>query len=283
MSPPQAAVGGRLPKQAASVLTPTTTTAIAAETAAAAAATSSSSMPAAVVPASTEAEHPTAATVAIEQAPTPPTPALTPDDKEYDDQPTAQELDPGVTGTTVWDAGMVLSSYLTHTLHNAVGSCVELGAGTGCVSLALATTGLVRDLYVTDIPQLVPLINSNVRGNTAVIHKATKMHVQAFTWGQWDQLDLLPKPHDTDLIVGSDLIYSANEKQAQLLLNTLTRMCGVDTVVYLGLGLVHRPERVEAFVASAKEKFASVDVMRDIPEERQTDDVMVVRLAGRKP
>jgi hypothetical protein len=56
-----------------------------------------------------------------------------------------QNLQLGITGGTVWDGAVVLSKYLEH-LQKSSGvikgkRCVELGAGTGLVGIAVAALG----------------------------------------------------------------------------------------------------------------------------------------------
>ncbi|GAX80365.1 hypothetical protein CEUSTIGMA_g7804.t1 [Chlamydomonas eustigma] len=90
--------------------------------------------------------------------------------------------DPALTGTTVWDGGVVLSQALTSTgwltEHRRgrpwpSGSmrphCLELGAGTGAVALSLAACHLASSVTITDIQDMIPHMEMNVRRNLEAI------------------------------------------------------------------------------------------------------------------
>lgn len=49
---------------------------------------------------------------------------------------------------------------------------LELGAGTGLVSLALAASGLAANFVVTDLPSMVNFVEQNIQRNAAVLKRA---------------------------------------------------------------------------------------------------------------
>jgi hypothetical protein len=147
--------------------------------------------------------------------------------------------DPALTGTTVWDGAVVLSHLLADTAlleeHRSAWDaapatmepspvpvrCLELGAGTGLVSISLLATGRVAHATVTDLPDLLPHLRSNLQRNAAALpcHAA---EVRALRWGPEGEGDLTAlgepartpratrsasSPSGFHLIVGSDLIY----------------------------------------------------------------------------
>ncbi|XP_016340115.1 protein-lysine methyltransferase METTL21D-like, partial [Sinocyclocheilus anshuiensis] len=83
----------------------------------------------------------------------------------------------GDVGCVVWDAAIVLSKYLETEQFCCVQSgvstwssknIVELGAGTGLVSLVAATLG--ANVTVTDLEDLQLLLQLNIRKNQHLIH-----------------------------------------------------------------------------------------------------------------
>ena len=85
--------------------------------------------------------------------------------------------DTRVTGALVWDASVVLASYLSATLGAvtqqrtgepamqlpAEATCIELGCGLGLAGLAAAALGM--DVTLTDRHEVVPLIKASVAAN----------------------------------------------------------------------------------------------------------------------
>lgn len=111
-------------------------------------------------------------------------------------------------------------------------TCLELGAGTGAVSLSLLAAGAVNYALLTDIPDMLPHLQSNVQHNSSVLD-LQKALVLPLRWaepadvaalqqlGQQQQRQhqrlglrghgIQPPPAQLqppfELIVGSDLIY----------------------------------------------------------------------------
>ncbi|GIL88418.1 hypothetical protein Vretimale_14989 [Volvox reticuliferus] len=72
-------------------------------------------------------------------------------------------------GAVVWDAGLVLSYYLAYQHLKgrplvAGRTCLELGSGTGVVGLTASRLGAVQ-VYLTDLPHLVPYMRENIQLN----------------------------------------------------------------------------------------------------------------------
>ncbi|GIL64202.1 hypothetical protein Vafri_18164 [Volvox africanus] len=72
-------------------------------------------------------------------------------------------------GAVVWDAGLVLSYYMAYQHLKgrplvAGRTCLELGSGTGVVGLTAARLGAVQ-VYLTDLPHLVPYMRENIQLN----------------------------------------------------------------------------------------------------------------------
>ncbi|GIL82692.1 hypothetical protein Vretimale_8262 [Volvox reticuliferus] len=207
--------------------------------------------------------------------------------------------DPALTGTTVWDGAVVLSHYLTETAilvrpsnlpyaHSggSLPTVLELGAGTGAVSLALAASRSAASVTATDLPDLLPHLRLNVGRNSSLLPPG-RVHLQPLRWGpegEHDVQNLGPVRPPYDVIVGSDLIYysyTPETPHSRLLLWTLRRLCGPHSTVYLSLSLHHNPEEVERFLRWAAEGDDGFHVLRlkaSIPQQWRVPDVLVARL-----
>lgn len=88
----------------------------------------------------------------------------------------------GELGGTVWDASLVLVKHFEHDVENYAlhhfknKSVLELGAGTGLVSIALALMG--ADVYCTDLKELIPLMKKNFSRNNV-----SDSNAFALPWG----------------------------------------------------------------------------------------------------
>ncbi|EFJ41461.1 hypothetical protein VOLCADRAFT_98497 [Volvox carteri f. nagariensis] len=207
--------------------------------------------------------------------------------------------DPALTGTTVWDGAVVLSHYLTETTvlvrpadrpyaysGGRLPNVLELGAGTGAVSLAVAVCRIAASITITDLPDLLPHLRLNVARNSGLLRPG-QVHLQPLRWGpegEQDVQSLGPVRPPYDVIVGSDLIYysyTPETPHSRLLLWTLRRLCGPCSVVYLSLSLHHNPEEVERFLSWAAEGDDGFHVLRlraSIPVQWRVPDVLVARL-----
>ena len=232
--------------------------------------------------------------------------------------------DPSLTGTTVWDGAVCLAFTLAASpsllaIHDEgrKPSLLELGAGCGLVSLALAAEGLVSQACITDINEMLPSIEGQLRKNETVLRESKSqpatLTVRAVKWGPEGEGDIalieredlasyrslteeggaedqgineqsLPPqpPVYFDLIVGSDLIYysySEETPHTRLLLWTLKRLAGPDTLIYMALSLHHNPEEVQSFLTLASEEGFTVDrIIDEVPMDYRVEDVIIVRL-----
>lgn len=198
--------------------------------------------------------------------------------------------DPALTGTTVWDGAVVLSQYLTTTdvLRRRsypsgceLPNCLELGAGTGAVSLSLLACGCLSSATVTDIPDVLPFLTHNISLNQHLFRRSI-VHIQPLRWAVEDDVKhLKPRAPPFDLIVGSDLIYysySEATPHTKLLLTTLKRLSCPGTIILLALSLHHNAEEVEHFLTLATEDFNVERVTHKVPDPWRVPDVMVVEL-----
>lgn len=198
-----------------------------------------------------------------------------------------RERDPGITGTTVWDAGVVLAQYLSHPSVAAqfsaipVNHVLELGSGTGLVSLALAATWRIRFLTMTDISGVLPLLTRNVSLNRSVTRPSTTINVKQLRWAECadiKQISFLP----CDVVVGSDLVYSDSIEQSQLLIKTFHQICSAQTIVFLAMHKLHHPERVKLCLSELRATFSNVRVVptTEQPQAWKTKEVVLVQATG---
>ncbi|XP_016308174.1 protein N-lysine methyltransferase METTL21D isoform X2 [Sinocyclocheilus anshuiensis] len=115
----------------------------------------------------------------------------------------------GDVGCVVWDAAIVLSKYLETEQFYSVQprvstwrskNIVELGAGTGLVGLVAATLG--ANVTVTDLEDLQPLLQLNIKKNQHLIHTGS-ITAKVLKWGG-NVREFLPHPH---YILMADCIY----------------------------------------------------------------------------
>ena len=109
---------------------------------------------------------------------------------------------------------------------------LELGAGTGYVGIALAKL-LHRpcQVYITDLEQVVPLIQENVALSN-IPADAAEVIVDRLHWGNSEDATRLLATGSFDLVVVSDCVYFP--ELFEMLLSTLLDVCAMDTKVVIG-------------------------------------------------
>ena len=162
---------------------------------------------------------------------------------------------------------------------------IELGSGTGIVSLALACTWHIGNIVMTDISSILPLLQKNVQLNRMLLNRGTRVHVHALRWGvaeDVEKIECLKDGQRCDILVGSDLIYSDTIAQDALLITTFHRVCHSQTNVFLAMHLLHQPGRVQAFIDRLQGHFAKVNIIPTVHQAEgwRTHDVVVVHCSG---
>lgn len=142
--------------------------------------------------------------------------------------------------TTIWESGIVLAKLLdrgvagelpdSSPLHGVLPllgrRVVELGSGTGVVGLAAAALGAT--VALTDMPDVLPLIEVNVKLNEVAIEGASgAARVEALRWEHPD--DLSDSTADCDIVLAADLIYQRDGKQLGPLCDVLRRLLAPST------------------------------------------------------
>ncbi|KAG4100532.1 hypothetical protein H8356DRAFT_1659731 [Neocallimastix lanati (nom. inval.)] len=134
------------------------------------------------------------------------------------------------TGNLVWDGAYILSKYL-YRLKLKNKKCIELGCGTGLVGISAWTYG--ADITLTDIEDVIPLVNENVWTNVdTILSKANndtklskeKIKIKSLEWGAENckNLDVY------DIVFGSEILYYSKSHKA--LIETLQHICDENTL-----------------------------------------------------
>jgi len=162
----------------------------------------------------------------------------------------------------IWDAGLVLSSYLTslssqspiassstipnlaalkHVLARQGRNVLELGAGCGIVGITLATFfPLISKVLLTDLPEASEIIEKNLSPSTLALPTSSKISHQVLDWSS----PLPPNVADTkwDLVVVADCTY--NPDVVPDLVQTLKHLeeGNKDTIILLAMKVRHESE-----------------------------------------
>ncbi|KAL4567747.1 hypothetical protein LXL04_023340 [Taraxacum kok-saghyz] len=159
---------------------------------------------------------------------------------------------PGVTGSVMWDSGIVLGKFLENAVETGLlvlqgKKVVEVGAGCGLVGCIAALLG--SQVILTDMPDRLRLLKKNIEDN---LYGDVRGHatVTELTWGDHPDPQLLqPLP---DFVIGSDVIYS--EEAVTDLLDTLLELSGPETTIILA-GELRNDAILEYFMEVAMEDF----------------------------
>ncbi|XP_021768886.1 protein N-lysine methyltransferase METTL21A-like isoform X1 [Chenopodium quinoa] len=162
-------------------------------------------------------------------------------------------MTPGVTGSVMWDSGIVLGKFLEHAVDSEKlllqgKKVAELGSGCGLVGCIAALSG--AQVTLTDLPDRLRLLKKNVDTNLNSSDMLGSGMVSELIWGEDPDPDILdPLPN---YVLGSDVIYS--EEAVGDLLSTLLQLCDRHTTVILS-GELRNDAILELFLESAIKDF----------------------------
>ncbi|PNY04026.1 hypothetical protein L195_g000437 [Trifolium pratense] len=160
---------------------------------------------------------------------------------------------PGVTGSVMWDSGVILGKFLEHSVDSGMlilqgKKVVELGSGCGLVGCIAALLG--GEVILTDLPDRLRLLRKNIETNMEHISLRGSITATELTWGEDPDQELIdPKP---DYILGSDVVYS--EGAVVDLLETLSQLSGPNTTILLA-GELRNDAILEYFLEAAMNDF----------------------------
>ncbi|KVH87664.1 Nicotinamide N-methyltransferase-like protein [Cynara cardunculus var. scolymus] len=164
---------------------------------------------------------------------------------------------PGVTGSVMWDSGIVLGKFLENAVETGLlglqgKKVVELGAGCGLVGCIAALLG--AQVILTDMPDRLRLLKKNIEDNMYGDVRGCAT-ANELTWGDRPEPELVeplpdfgtvylpdsslvkaPLSNDLaevykEVVIGSDVIYS--EEAVTDLLDTLVELSGINTTIIL--------------------------------------------------
>ena len=182
-------------------------------------------------------------------------------------------------GATVWDAAIVLARYFLLKGDREKWRdlrVIELGAGTGCVGLTLASLG--ANVWLSDLPWALRLLNMNVAANAHLFQ--IEPNVVPLSWGDNEQAALLLEHAGSfDLIVVSDCVHWP--ELFEKLIDTMDALSTVQTAIYLSYE-VRNFSREKEFFALAKQRFL-IDILpkEELDPEFCCDEIIVFRLRRR--
>lgn len=130
-------------------------------------------------------------------------------------------------GGKIWIAGELLAKYVLDFGLVGKKKVIEIGSGTGLVGLSLGLSDKKDDdveIYITDIDELVPLMNRNIELNG--LGKTVK--AETLSWGE--ELPEYAK-EGVDVVLAADCVYL--ESAFPLLEKTLVDLTNKDTLVLM--------------------------------------------------
>jgi len=128
--------------------------------------------------------------------------------------------------------------------------CLELGAGTGLVGIAVAVAFPELSVLSTDLDEALALMQQNVDANQALL-PTNNMEVGFLDWAEKDR-----KVEPVEILLLADVVY--NDLSHEFLLQTVLDYSDKDTKVLLGYKFRHEAE--QKFFEKAKEYFDIVNV-----------------------
>ncbi|XP_071450855.1 protein N-lysine methyltransferase METTL21D-like isoform X2 [Hetaerina americana] len=190
----------------------------------------------------------------------------------------------GDTSCVVWDACVVLAKYLETLIDRKKNKdlfkskfVVELGSGVGGAGLTAASFG--ADVVVTDLPEVISLLWSNIDVNRIVWDaNGGKIVAKELVWGKENTSDW-PTP---DLILIADCVYY--DQSLEPLLKTVEELARRETEVLICQELRDTPKQKdlwEKFFELLEEKFlvTKIPILDQHPQFSSAD---IVLLSARK-
>lgn len=175
----------------------------------------------------------------------------------------------GDVSCVVWDASIVLAKYLEklHSDHKKKFSrlnILELGAGLGCVGLTAACLG--GNVTVTDLPEVLPALLSNIESNKTVWEKnGGTIKAKPIDWSSALSLEEWDLP---DLIVLADCVYY--QESVNHLIETLLRLSGDETKL-LVCQEERQTEKQKSVWKNFLEQFEMHFDFKKVPQNEQHD------------
>lgn len=171
-------------------------------------------------------------------------------------------------GGKVWIAGELLCEYLLENSEKGqllskvfpgrkFTKLLELGSGTGLVGLCAGlmnreTVGNAMEVYISDIDQLMPLMQENISLNKL----DDTVFAQVLYWGE--QLPLTFEEKSADLILAADCVYL--ESAFPLLEKTLLDLTNEDKTPVILMAYKKRRKADKHFFQKIKKNFEVIEI-----------------------
>eukprot|EP00931_Biecheleriopsis_adriatica_P031981 TRINITY_DN18706_c0_g1_i1.p1 TRINITY_DN18706_c0_g1~~TRINITY_DN18706_c0_g1_i1.p1 ORF type:complete len:276 (-),score=53.85 TRINITY_DN18706_c0_g1_i1:131-937(-) len=157
-----------------------------------------------------------------------------------------ESSDPMTTGSTVWDAALLLSMHLESQSSLVEKQRVlELGSGTGVAGLIARRLG-ASEVVLTDLPSMLPLLETNIKLNFSGASDMAAITARPLVWQDARQDSLLAGGHEFDCVLMSDVLYHA--PQYSPLLAVLTALAdlhrGSAPLRFLWSQEIHHPDKM---------------------------------------
>ncbi|CAL1273610.1 unnamed protein product [Larinioides sclopetarius] len=180
----------------------------------------------------------------------------------------------GDVGSVVWDAGIVLGKYLDklqETKDALTGKIIiDIGSGTGVAGLFAAALG--AEVILTDLPEVIPLLEKNIEQNKNIIKGAATASV--LEWGKLDKNFPIP-----DLILVSDCIYY--DMSVEKLVPTLVELSDANTEILISYEdrvLGNKKELLKNFLQALKKHFTVEIIPRTLHHpDFQSNDINLLK------
>jgi predicted nicotinamide N-methyase len=169
------------------------------------------------------------------------------------------------TGTKIWTSSIIFSRFLEDNrkkFNLKQKRVVELGSGCGLAGIACALQG--AQVTFTDIPEMIYLLEQNVRNNLSSEHNPL---VKAHTWG--DDVSSLSPPFD--YVVGTDVLFKI--QMVEPLIKSLLNLSSKSTVIIIA----HEPRDplvIEEFYKMAQEYFTVSKAKKPKPRNDEEKDML---------
>jgi hypothetical protein len=125
-------------------------------------------------------------------------------------------------GATLWDSAIIMTKFLLAEKCLQGHRILELGAGVGLPSIALAISGNI--VMATERPMMLPLLERSIDANRSA-HPDMNICMRQLEWTESSTEILnLVEDFDMDVIIGSDLIFPNNESHWKALVTTISTL-----------------------------------------------------------
>ncbi|OQR85008.1 hypothetical protein ACHHYP_12443 [Achlya hypogyna] len=168
-------------------------------------------------------------------------------------------------GTLVWEAAELLSNYMLNELDVSSLRVLELGAGLGVPGMVAGLLG-AQHVVLTEQPELVPLLRTNIRRNFA---GANSVAAAELSWGREATRAFVATHGTFDVLLSCDCVYEPLYGESwRALAHTMDELCAANPACRALVSVERRHgdgiDRFLAFLPTATRLTASL--LRAVPK-----------------